>query len=472
MNNTLQEQYNLIKEGKGNKDYFLKQALRQFPNLITPALGFDNTITILTQKQIISENIINEEPTNWISVFKENITEAINQPDYNFYVYSVKQNKLLSGFEYQDDAQDMTNKMPSELGELKVYSKRKLMSLGLDPNQDESWGTDKVDDEELSEVKINDPVKAAEKALDDKEESLTETIDIDGNIVKTYTQNGDKSYNVTFDNGIKDIIYVSNDNWDKINQLHKNATGSVSISEAKEIKAKLSKTDPDVVKKETQGYDYKDKSKESVDNLYGQEFLMGYYCEMKDPKNTEKSVDELKKIVAKNLSSDSQFYVKKGQFGVKGLGYTDEAPGLGKTKEVKGKYKSSGMEPVKIKENKKLEESINYLIKEGLDLKEIETVAETAALEAKMAKVEKEKGKREKKIKALETLSEMDKDVVSKEGLNTLKKEIKLLEKMKSDIEKKMNKLSGVKKVVVQAPEEEELPPANEKLGDYSAAEV
>jgi hypothetical protein len=168
---------------------------------------------------------------------------------------------------------------------------------------------------------------------------------------------------------------------------------------------------------------------------------------MKDPKNAEKSVDELKKIVAKNLESDCNYYVKKGQFGVKDLGYTDNHPGLGPTKEVKGKYKSSGMEPVKIKES--IIKKIDFLIKEGLDLKEIEKVAEVAALEAKMSKVTKEKEKREKKIKALETLAEMDKEVVSKEGLNTLKKEIKLLEKMADDIQKKMDKHAGIKKEVV-----------------------
>jgi hypothetical protein len=30
-------------------------------------------------------------------------------------------------------------------------------------------------------------------------------------------------------------------------------------------------------------------------------FLKGYYAEMKDPKNADKTVDELKEIVAKNI---------------------------------------------------------------------------------------------------------------------------------------------------------------------------
>jgi hypothetical protein len=367
MKGTLQEQYNLIKEGKGNKNFFLKTALRQFPNLITPTLGFDMTVNILKQRQIISENTIVENiEQDWVKIFKKNT---------------------------------------------------------------------------LNEVKIGNPEKAAKKALEDEKDSLEENKDISikGKKVKNAKQNGDKSYTVTYEDNTTDNIAVSNDAWNDLNNMYG------KLTEAKEVKAKLTKTDPDVINKETTGYNYKDKK--NYDNVYGQEFLVGYYCEMKDPKNTEKSVDELKKIVVKNLESDCNYYVKKGQFGVKDLGYTDNHPGLGPTKEVKGKYKSSGMEPVKIKES--IIKKIDFLIKEGLDLKEIEKVAEVAALEAKMSKVTKEKEKREKKIKALETLAEMDKEVVSKEGLNTLKKEIKLLEKMAGDIQKKMDKHAGIKKEVV-----------------------
>ena len=91
---------------------------------------------------------------------------------------------------------------------------------------------------------------------------------------------------------------------------------------------------------ETRGFDYKDKK--NIDNVYGEQFLKGFYTEMQDPKNEEKTVEELKSIVAKNLAKDQLHYVKDGQFGVKGVGYTTEAPGLGTPKEAKGKYKSSG----------------------------------------------------------------------------------------------------------------------------------
>ena len=85
----------------------------------------------------------------------------------------------------------------------------------------------------------------------------------------------------------------------------------------------------------------------NIDNVYGEEFLKGYYAEMKDPKNSEKTIDELKEIVRKNLAKNRSHYVENAAFGIKGIGYTKEAPGLGEGKPAKGKYKSSGYGDIK-----------------------------------------------------------------------------------------------------------------------------
>ncbi len=122
-----------------------------------------------------------------------------------------------------------------------------------------------------------------------------------------------------------------------------------SITEAKAEEKKPTK---EVVDMETRGFDYKDKK--NIDNVYGEEFLKGFYTEMNDPKNKDKTVEELKEIVAKNLAKDQLHYVKDGQFGTKGVGYTTEHPGLGTPKEAKGKYKSSGYGD--LKENKSIKE--------------------------------------------------------------------------------------------------------------------
>jgi hypothetical protein len=102
-----------------------------------------------------------------------------------------------------------------------------------------------------------------------------------------------------------------------------------------EVKATEKKTSKEVEEAQSKAYDYSDL--DNMDNVFGQEFLTGYYAEMKDPKNAEKTEEDIKKIVAKNLAKDELYYVKDGQFGVKGLGYTEA-----EQKEAKGKYKASG----------------------------------------------------------------------------------------------------------------------------------
>ena len=111
-----------------------------------------------------------------------------------------------------------------------------------------------------------------------------------------------------------------------------------NISE--EVKAEEKKTSKEVEDVLAHNFDYKDLK--NIDNLNGQAFLHGFYTEMQDPKNEEKTTNEVKAIVAKNLAKDPLYYTKDGMFGLKGVGFTTEAPGLGTPKEPKGKYKSSG----------------------------------------------------------------------------------------------------------------------------------
>ena len=47
MKKTLQDQYLLIKEGKGHKGVFLTEAKRQFPNIVRNAATFDEAAASL-----------------------------------------------------------------------------------------------------------------------------------------------------------------------------------------------------------------------------------------------------------------------------------------------------------------------------------------------------------------------------------------------------------------------------------------
>ena len=123
---------------------------------------------------------------------------------------------------------------------------------------------------------------------------------------------------------------------------------------AEEVKAEEKETSKEVTDKQAHAYNNSDTK--NADNVNFNEIMKGFYAEMRDEKNAGKTGDEIKAMVVKNLAKDPLFYTKDGMFGVKGLGYTDEAPSLGQPKEPKGKHKSSGYgdldTEVKIKEPK------------------------------------------------------------------------------------------------------------------------
>ena len=237
-----------------------------------------------------------------------------------------------------------------------------------------------------------------------------------------------------------------------------------------------------------------EEKKPTKDNVYGQEFLEGYYAEMKDPKNEKKTVDELKSIVAKNLAKDSTYYTTNQAFGIKGIGYSEDHPGLGPTKEVKGKYASSGMEPVKIKEEMikltdLLKEGIGGYVdirpmglgntysvteaedqeeeyvgdderyeyekgkkagekekvkKEGLEhrLKEIEAAGNVAALEAKMNAIDEEMAAREGKL-AMVQENDAIAEFINPARIKEIQREIKALEGARKKYGKMYEKMSG-----------------------------
>jgi hypothetical protein len=91
---TLQEQYNLITEGKGHKDVFLKEAKSRYPNLISNVLTYDQATTILKQRSIIQEHMLGGVAQNvgkkpdWFSIFDENMNiiaeEELNKNSYDY----------------------------------------------------------------------------------------------------------------------------------------------------------------------------------------------------------------------------------------------------------------------------------------------------------------------------------------------------------------------------------------------------
>ncbi len=255
------------------------------------------------------------------------------------------------------------------------------------------------------------------------------------------------------------------------------------------VKAELKETDETVEKMETRGYHYKEKNNNNISTA---EMLKGYYVEMRDPKHAEKTEDQIKAIVVKNLEKDPLFYVKDGEFGVRGLGYKSEHPGLpkdiygnyalGVEPKVKltGKYKSSGMEPVKLNESI-LSEAKKRAIEKHI--KEIEKMGEVAAWEHRIGMVQE---KIEELMNEM-TMTEGDQvaKYVDKKAVKELKKDIALLEKKKALYEKQkakaakgvtdksaMQSAAGKDAIVMEKEEEPFTPPADPDGDRIKAAMV
>ena len=228
MKKTLQDQYLLIKEGKGHKGVFIKEAKQQFPGLIRNSATYTEVANVLKTKNLINENVIGLEP--------------INQ---------------------------------------------------LEPSKKESY-----------EVAFENFLAEAKKKKEEDE------------------------------------------------------------------KAELKKPSKQVEEDAEKNFDYEDKK--NPDNLIFDQMMKGYYTEMKDPKNEDKTMEQLKAIVIKNLEKNPIYYTEKGQFGVKDLGYTSDVPGLGEPKEPKGKFKSSGYGDLKenkepVNEETQIREVVRSIINEELE---------------------------------------------------------------------------------------------------------
>jgi hypothetical protein len=303
---TLQQQYLLIKEGKGNKEQFLKHARYLFPEFITVNNDYNTTTSILKGKGILTEAVggiatLNPNKPDWFKIFDNNLREAVGVKD------------------------------KEEYGDQNTF-----------------------------------------KASKETEETLK--------------------------------------------------------------KANFDNADP-----------------KNIDNVYGQSFLVGYYTEMKDPKNADKTVDELKDIVLKNMSKDVTYYNTEAFMGTKGIGFKTDVVGGGEPVEPKGKYKSSGYGDMP----KTVKEGLHEAKKRpGVadEIKEIEKSNEALALEAKITKIKEAIAKRESKLQLAETeeLAEM----IDSKMIKTLQKEIKELEKYKAKAEGLYEKLTKTKSKEVIKDEE------------------
>ena len=363
---TLQEQYNLIQEGKGHKDVFMKSARRLFPEYITNFATFQEATKILKQKSILSEavgGIVTQTSANPFVNWEKFLNEEANESKGDEVDYDNMHNVELNA----------TYKEKFGVKDTKGLTRNKLIKAlksGKAINEDKENAKKFANEGKTQKPKIKVSVKYAKEASDAFRKAYSKM----GKMTSTNTfefKNADVAEE--FAEHLMDYIDIPEEKITGYNLDESFVNEGKAINEAKAEEKKPTK---EVVDTETKGYDYKDPK--NTNNLNFEEMLRGYYAEMKDPKNADKTEEQLREMVAKNLAKDPSFYVKDGAFGIKGVGYTDDVPGLKvSNKELKGEYASSGMEKVKMNESK------NSSLNEGwMDLLTYGPLAITAALSA------------------------------------------------------------------------------------------
>ena len=63
---------------------------------------------------------------------------------YKFFVLDLVSNRIVSGWEYNEDARDFVKEQETQTENFKVYTRAYLVRLGLDPAKNASWGSMKL----------------------------------------------------------------------------------------------------------------------------------------------------------------------------------------------------------------------------------------------------------------------------------------------------------------------------------------
>ena len=224
---------------------------------------------------------------------------------------------------------------------------------------------------------------------------------------------------------------------------------------AEEAKVEEKKVTKEVEEVAENNFDYK--NVKNLDNQIGQEVLNGIYFEAKQ--NPDKTLDEIREMVSKNLAKDGQYYMNNAMFGVEGL----KAETM-KNEEVSGKHAASGYsdkvkEVVKeslmggttnvVKEEEEEKEApkpkkAKKAKKESIDTKlaEIGKEAEAVKLEAQLDFLHEFIQEKVDRVTSIDEDQNL-KELVDGKKLKEMQKEIKLLEKRKGKMEKMYEKMCG-----------------------------
>ena len=499
---TLQDQYKLIKEGKGHKDVFLKEAKQMFPNYIRNAATFEEASNILKDKNVISENLVGIEPINTISRKKETYEEAFekfleearkkNDNDPNAEIKKVSQqveDKLKHNFDRTDkknpDNQIFSEIMKGYYCEMKDPKNAKkteqqlrdivLKNLAKDPiyyTKNGMFGEKGVGVEmdvpglgEPKELKgkykssgygdlkeshqPGDKViyKGTKYEVVDEDEFIITLKDEEGNITKqNYNQFKQGEYKPDLqESKLREVINtLIREELEESNESYDKDNNTLYLNRVMDAIASNGE------------YEYdEDALSNTLDNPTRAQLLSAVNA--LDVYNIDLyslvgkyDVDIINTLEGIFKQVDDEFYSD----------FTDPAGGSGLESHL---------------EEQKLRKVINSMIKQELisenkkyqkTIKEIEKASKLAELTTKMEALDKAIEEKNSRLNSIEESEEM-KELVDKKAMKELQKEVKLLEKYKGKVLKMYEKLTKTKKKEVIDEDT-----VNEAEGDVDDAKV
>ena len=458
---TLQEQYNLIKEGKGHKDVFLKEAKNKFPNMINKAATYDQATHILKKRNVINENYIDMKPLNtiegrakesWETKFNQFINEA-GEKSLN----PIVNNDLKSNTKEQEEkvSADPNYKFEIENGS---YGKYKNVSDGVENvasrNYDYSPKVDNINNVNAQELQVGIYAEVKNNPKLTLEEAQAKVI---ANLAKDpmhYVKNGQF--------GVDGLGYQTEAAGLGTPQVNDgNTYGGSGFSD----KLKNADNNWQVVK-------------EHVQNLISENYVVGsgnpnslaaMSGEVINQMLKEEGLDDFETqagMEPQPVDEESQYndtiYSEEKEKDVEearqaAIEASQEAAGMEEDKrpdypdvDKDGDREESMEKALKDKKKKKMK-------KENIETKlaEIGKAAELTKMEAQLEFLHDHI---DEKIERVNSINEDDnlKELIDKKKMKDMQKEIKLLEKRKDKMEKMYEKMSGKSFAMPQVVGEEE----------------
>jgi len=234
------QQYQDLLEGKMSQATFMVNVRRQFPDWISSTNSLKDAVTILKGKRIITE----------VSAKQAFQADLAKDPEHQKQIQDKLTNKNYRG------GKDYLDTRTVNVATEDPYINGKFEKNPKDDDDD----LDTINAEALPEIGegIHDlnitggsgmaGYVDSNKQADAYNRSIRGPKSTTEKTIKTYTQNGDKSYDVTYSDGTKRTVMVSDDEWDTIN-----AKAHPELKEAeKKPSAGLTKKEKSTIAKKAQ----------------------------------------------------------------------------------------------------------------------------------------------------------------------------------------------------------------------------